>query len=119
MLDLMAADLGIDPAQLRLNNLIQPEEMPYTVGVTRIDGKETVFDSGNYPSAFNKVLAELGYEGLKNQPRKDSDGRYHGVGISSYVEPTGFGPYEGARIALVEGGIVEVYLGITSLGQGH
>ena len=119
MLDLVAADLGIDPAQLRLNNLIQPEEMPYNVGVTRIDGKETVFDSGNYPSAFNQALKELGYEGLKNQPRKDSDGRYHGVGISSYVEPTGFGPYEGARIALIEGGTVEVYLGITTLGQGH
>ena len=119
MLDLLAADLGIDPAQLRLNNLVRPDEMPYTVGLTRIDGKETVFDSGNYPSAFNQALAKLDYQALKSQPRKASDGRYHGVGISSYVEPTGFGPYEGARITLTEGGIVEVYLGITTLGQGH
>ena len=119
MLDLVAADLGIDPAQLRLNNLVRPDEMPYTVGLTRIDGKETVFDSGNYPSAFNQALAKLDYQALKSQPRKASDGRYHGVGISSYVEPTGFGPYEGARITLTEGGIVEVYLGITTLGQGH
>jgi carbon-monoxide dehydrogenase large subunit len=119
MLDLVAADLGIDPAQLRLNNLVRPDEMPYTVGLTRIDGKETVFDSGNYPSAFNQALAKLDYQALKSQPRKASDGRYHGVGISSYVEPTGFGPYEGARITLTEGGIVKVYLGITTLGQGH
>ncbi|PKB68857.1 MAG: hypothetical protein BZY81_00420 [SAR202 cluster bacterium Io17-Chloro-G4] len=119
MLDLVAADLGIDPAQLRLNNLVQPDEMPYTVGVTRIDGKETVFDSGDYPSAFNQALAKLGYEALKKQPRIDADGKYHGVGVSSYVEPTGFGPYEGARITLTDGGTVEVYLGITTLGQGH
>ena len=41
------------------------------------------------------------------------------MGVSRYVEPTGFGTYEGDRIALIEGGIVEVYLGITTLGQGH
>ena len=54
-------------------------------------------------------------------PGKDPDeqGRYHGVGIASYVEPTGFGPFEGARVLVTEDGKVEVYLGITTMGQGH
>ena len=109
----------MDPAQLRLKNLIQPEEMPYDAGITRIDGRSTVFDSGNYPSAFNQALAKINYEELKNQKGQDAEGRYLGVGISSYIEPTGFGPFEGARIALTDGGGVEVYLAITPMGQGH
>ena len=43
----------------------------------------------------------------------------HGVGIASYVEPTGFGPFEGARVLVTDTGGVEVYLGITTMGQGH
>ena len=118
MLDLAAADLGLDPAEIRRKNLIEASEMPYTVGPTRIDGRLTVYDSGDYHSAFDRVLREIGYESLKDQGR-DSQGRYHGVGLASYVEPTGFGPYEGARVALNDAGEVEVYLGITTMGQGH
>ena len=118
MLDLAAADLSLDPAEIRRKNLIKASEMPYTVGPTRIDGRLTVYDSGDYHSAFDRVLREIGYESLKDQGR-DSQGRYHGVGLASYVEPTGFGPYEGARVALNDAGEVEVYLGITTMGQGH
>ena len=118
-MDLVAADLGLDPVELRIKNLIQPSEMPYLVGVTRIDGKNTVYDSGDYPSAFSKTLQEINYWELKKVLGRDSEGRYHGVGIASYVEPTGFGPYEGARLVVRDDGQVEVYLGITTLGQGH
>ena len=119
LLDMVAEDLGLDPAELRLKNLIQPSEMPYTVGATRIDGSNTVYDSGNYPSAFSRTLEEIDYRTLKQRLGKDEQGRYHGVGVASYVEPTGFGPYEGARLVVKDDGGVEVYLGITSLGQGH
>ena len=119
LLDMAAVDLGLDPAEFRRINLIQASEMPYTVGVTRIDGRMTVYDSGDYPSAFNRALEEIGYESIKGSSGPDEHGRYHGVGVASYVEPTGFGPYEGARIAATKDGLVEVYLGITTLGQGH
>ena len=119
LLDMAAEDLGLDPAEFRRINLIQASEMPYTVGVTRIDGRMTVYDSGDYPSAFNRALEEIGYESIKGSSGPDEHGRYHGVGVASYVEPTGFGPYEGARIAATKDGLVEVYLGITTLGQGH
>ena len=119
LLDMVAEDLGLDPVELRLKNLIQPSEMPYTVGVTRIDGSNAVYDSGDYPSAFSRTLEEIDYQELIQHLGKDEEGRYHGVGVATYVEPTGFGPYEGARLAVSDDGGIEVYLGITSLGQGH
>ena len=119
MLDLAAADLGIDPAELRRRNMIQASEMPYDAGQTRLDGRNTVYDSGDYPSAFDRTLQEIGYDELAARQGPDEQGRYHGVGIASYVEPTGFGPFEGARVLVTESGGVEVYLGITTMGQGH
>ena len=119
MLDLAAADLGIDPAELRRRNLIDAAEMPYTVGPTRLDGRLTVYDSGDYRSAFDRALAEIGYDELAAIPNPDGQGRYHGVGMASYVEPTGFGPFEGARVLVNAAGGVDVYLGTAAMGQGH
>ncbi len=119
MLDLAAADLGLDPAELRRRNLIAASEMPYTVGRTRLDGRMTVYDSGDYPSAFNRALEQIGYEELAARRNPDEQGRHHGVGVASYVEPTGFGPFEGARVRVNETGGVEVYLGTATMGQGH
>ncbi len=119
MLDLAAADLGLDPAELRRRNLIEASEMPYTVGRTRLDGRMTVYDSGDYPSAFNRALEQIGYQELAARRNPDEQGRHHGVGVASYVEPTGFGPFEGARVLVNETGGVEVYLGTATMGQGH
>ena len=115
----MAGDLGLDPAELRRRNLITASEMPYNAGPTRLDGRNTVYDSGDYPSAFNLTLDQIGYADLASREGPDEEGRYHGVGIASYVEPTGFGPFEGARVLVTPDGDVEVYLGITTMGQGH
>ena len=93
--------------------------MPYDAGPTRLDGRNTVYDSGDYASAFNRALEEIGYDVLASREGPDEQGRYHGVGIASYVEPTGFGPFEGARVLVTTEGGVEVYLGITTMGQGH
>jgi carbon-monoxide dehydrogenase large subunit len=119
LLDMMAADLGIDPVELRLTNFIQPSEMPYTVGQTRPDGPPTVFDSGNYPSAFQRALQQIDYDGLKPLQGKRQDGKYHGIGIGCFVKNTGQGPFEGARVVVNGADNIAVYLGITSLGQGH
>jgi aerobic carbon-monoxide dehydrogenase large subunit len=119
LLDMVAADLGIDPVALRLKNFIQPSEMPYTVGKTRPDGPPTVFDSGNYPSAFRRALDEIDYDTLKPLQGRRQDGKYHGIGIGCFVKNTGQGPFEGARIAVNGANRIAVYLGITSLGQGH
>ncbi len=119
LLDMVARDLGLDPAELRRRNLISASEMPYDAGPTRLDGRNTVYDSGDYPSAFNRALEQIGYNDLSSREGPDEQGRYHGVGIASYVEPTGFGPFEGARVLVTPEGNVEVYLGTTTMGQGH
>ena len=119
LLDMVAADLGLDPAELRRRNLIAASEMPYNAGATRLDGRNTVYDSGDYASAFDRTLEQIGYDELAARRGPDEQGRYHGVGIASYVEPTGFGPFEGARVLVTPEGGVEVYLGITTMGQGH
>jgi aerobic carbon-monoxide dehydrogenase large subunit len=119
LLDMVAADLLIDPVELRLRNFIQPSEMPFTVGKTRPDGPPTVFDSGNYPSAFQRALDQIDYDTLKPLQGRRLNGKYHGIGIGCFVKNTGQGPFEGARVVVSGAGEIAVYLGITSLGQGH
>ena len=118
LLDMAAADLGIDPAELRFKNLIQPSQMPYNAGRTRADG-DTIFDSGNYPQGLTRALDQIGYAETNPKRWVDEAGRYHGIGIATYVKNTGRGPYEGARIVISGTGDVAVYLGITTMGQGH
>lgn len=118
LLDMAAADLGIDPAELRFKNLVQPSQMPYNAGRTRADG-DTVFDSGNYPQGLTKALEQIGYDETNPKRWIDEAGRYHGIGIATYVKNTGRGPYEGARIVVNDTGQVAAYLGITTMGQGH
>jgi CO/xanthine dehydrogenase Mo-binding subunit len=120
MLDLVAGDLGIDPAELRLKNLIQPSAMPYEVGITRPEGSPMVYDSGDYPAVLRKALEVIDYDGIKPKQGRQSDGKYHGVGVACFVKGTGGGvPFEGARIVVTGPDQIAVYLGISTLGQGH
>ena len=64
MLDLVAGDLGIDPTELRLKNLIPPSAMPYEVGITRPEGSPMVYDSGDYPTVLRKALEIIDYDGI-------------------------------------------------------
>lgn len=118
LLDMVAADLHIDPVDLRFKNLVQPEEMPYTIGVTRPGQNPTVFDSGNYPMALRTALEKFGYGALRRSQGRDEQG-YRGIGVACYVKNTGRGPRECARVVFHGPGNVAVYVGITSLGQGH
>ena len=120
MLDMVAADLNLDPVELRRKNLIQPEEIPYEIGITRPGANPTVLDSANFPSALNRALEEFAYQDLKSLQGRLENGRYHGIGLSYFVKNTGgLEPYEGARVVLGDGPSVAVYLSINVLGQGH
>jgi carbon-monoxide dehydrogenase large subunit len=119
LLDMVAADLKLDPVELRQRNFIQPSDMPYTVGKTRLDAPPVVLDSGNYPAGLRRALEHIDYAQLTSLQGVYQDGRYHGIGIGCFVENTGQGPFEGARVAIDGAENVAVYLGITSLGQGH
>jgi len=120
VMDRAASELGIDRAEIRRRNLIQPDEFPYDVGVTYQDGGPTVYDSGDYPGGLELLLSEVGYDGFeaRRQAARD-EGRSIGLGLAGYVEGTGIGPYEGAAVDVLIDGSVTVSTGLSSQGQGH
>ncbi|MGQ4810635.1 Caffeine dehydrogenase subunit alpha [Candidatus Entotheonellaceae bacterium PAL068K] len=119
-IDRLARILGLDPADIRRRNFVRPEEMPYNTGQLYRDGQPLIYDSGNYPEALEKALAAIDYDAFRAEQESLRDrGRYRGVGISSYIEGTGVGPYEGATVYVDPSGGVVVATGACSQGQGH
>ena len=120
VMDRAAAELGLDRAEIRRRNLIQPDEFPYDVGVTYQDGGPTVYDSGDYPGGLELLLREVGYEEFpERRQTAEAEGRSIGLGFACYVEGTGIGPYEGAAVDVQIDGSVTVSTGLSSQGQGH
>jgi carbon-monoxide dehydrogenase large subunit len=125
MVDLLAAELGRDPAELRMQNLLRPEQFPYT-GPT---GWE--YDSGNYPQALQVALDLAGYPELRReQADKRERGEHMGIGLSFFTEGVGAGPRKHMDIlglGMNDGAALQVYptgkavLGISvqTQGQGH
>ena len=119
LMDRVARELGIDKAQLRARNFIQPEQMPYSVGLTFRDGKPLIYDSGDYPKGQSEALRLADYENfLSRQKAAREEGRYIGIGIANYVEGTGLGPFEGVTVRVLPSGKVAVATGATQQGQG-
>jgi carbon-monoxide dehydrogenase large subunit len=104
LLDLMAADLGLDPAAVRLVNLITPDELPYAIGKLVPYEAAGEYDGGDYASALQRALDAIDYPRTAALSGRLVDGRLHGVGIGCFVESSGAGPFETARIAVVPGG---------------
>jgi carbon-monoxide dehydrogenase large subunit len=109
-LDAIASELGLDRAEVRRRNLIQPDEFPYEVGLAWQDGNMVVYDSGDYPVLLEQALQTLG-------PRPAGD--HVGMGLAMYIEGTGVGPYEGAHVQVLVSGKVVAATGIPSQGQAH
>lgn len=120
-IDLVANALGLDPAEVRLRNMIGPEQMPYKAGLPYRDGVSIEYDSGDYPKALRRALDELG--GLaairERQCEVLEEGRYLGLGLGCYVEGTGVGPFEGATVKIDPSGRIAVAVGACPQGQGH
>jgi carbon-monoxide dehydrogenase large subunit len=118
LLDMMAADLGLDPAAVRQRNLLTPAEMPYRLGELAPGEANAAYDGGDYPRAFRRLLAEAGYDAWTSRQGEVSDGRRHGLGLACFVETAGAGPPEHARVTARANGRVEVRIGASALGQG-
>ena len=119
MIDLMATDLGLDPAEVRLGNLLGPDELPFDIGELVPGDTGTAYADGDYPAALRRLLDEVGYEGWRTrQGEIGADGRRHGLGIACFVESSAAGPPEHARIGADESGRIEVRVGSSSFGQG-
>ncbi|MFP6646710.1 MAG: xanthine dehydrogenase family protein molybdopterin-binding subunit [Candidatus Latescibacterota bacterium] len=132
LLDQAAHELGQDPAELRRKNLIPPFD-----GSDAEPGFETkvalVYDSGNYEGVLDKALEMVDYAALrKQQEEARGEGRYIGIGLSTYIEACGIAPsavvgalgaraglYESANVRVQPTGKVTVFVGSHSHGQGH
>jgi carbon-monoxide dehydrogenase large subunit len=121
LLDLAARDLGLDRAEIRRRNFIPPDAFPYDNEIIYQDFTRLSYDSGNYGPILERALDLIGYDGfLKDeQPRLKAQGRCAGIGVACYVEGTGIGPYEGAKVQVQASGKVSVATGIGTQGQGH
>jgi carbon-monoxide dehydrogenase large subunit len=118
LIDMAARRLGRDPLELRAQNMIPVEEMPYTVG-TQTEGHPTVFDSGDYGLLVDKAREEFDYGALCEWASEEpGPGRRRGLGSAFFVEKAGIGRWEYARVALASDGRVVVHTGVTSIGQG-
>jgi len=120
VMDLVARELGLEPAEVRRRNMIRADEMPYRVGIPYRDGEPVVYDSGDYPGALENGVNALG--GLtafrKRQRDARGQGRYLGLGIGCYTEGTGVGPFESAFVRIDPSGKIYVASGVCPQGQG-
>jgi carbon-monoxide dehydrogenase large subunit len=121
LLDLATQELGIDPIEIRRRNLIPPDAFPYEHNIIDQAFAPLIFDSGNYQPVLDKALDLIGYEQFiqEEQPRLRAEGKHVGIGVIPFIETTGVGPYEGARITVQSNGKVSVATGVGTQGQGH
>jgi carbon-monoxide dehydrogenase large subunit len=121
LLDLAARQLKIDRAEIRRRNFIPQDKFPYDNEIIYQDFAPLVYDSGNYEPLLDQALEKIGYHKFINetQPRLRAEGRHVGIGIVAYVEGTGIGPYEGAKVQVMNSGRVSVVTGVGTQGQGH
>ncbi len=125
LVDALAIELQIDPAQLRLQNLIQPDQFPYP------SKTGWLYDSGDYPQALRKTLQIAGYEELRAQQReRRRHGELMGIGLAFFTEAVGAGPRrhmdilglgmnDSAMLRIHPSGKAQLGISVQSQGQGH
>jgi CO/xanthine dehydrogenase Mo-binding subunit len=121
LLDIAARELGIDRVEIRKRNLIAPDRFPVNHEIMFQDSAPLIYDSGDYLPALEQAAEMIGYASFvrDEQPRLRAAGRHVGIGVACYVEGTGIGPYEGARVTVEPSGKVRCATGVGTQGQGH
>ncbi|ORW32744.1 hypothetical protein AWB91_09645 [Mycobacterium paraense] len=118
LVDAVADALGIDRMQIRRRNFIPALEMPYHRPIQAM-GTDLVHDSGDYGLLLDKAHAQFGFEALRTSVRaRRSAGEAVGFGLAFFVEKSGIGPAEGARVTIDVAGQVTLWCGASSVGQG-
>ncbi|HEV8342079.1 MAG TPA: xanthine dehydrogenase family protein molybdopterin-binding subunit [Candidatus Binatia bacterium] len=114
LIDKAARDLGMDRLEIRRKNFIRPEQFPYRTGVN------VEYDSGDYEKSLAEALRLSGYENLiRQRDEARARGELVGVGISTFVEPSGGAGFESGTVRVERTGEITVLTGSSSHGQGH
>lgn len=118
LMDAIAHRLGLSPVEIRRRNLIRPDEMPFSRSLSVL-GDDVSYDAGDYPGLLAKALDAIGWDRLQDELRsRRLAGELVGAGLALFVEKSGLGPSDGARINIDTMGFAEVVTGGASVGQG-
>ncbi|MEN9773484.1 MAG: hypothetical protein RL322_554 [Pseudomonadota bacterium] len=114
VIDLAAGRLGIDPAELRRRNLIQPTELPWTTAFG------SSYDSGDFPGNLERALEQIDYSAFpKRREASERRGRLRGIGLAMPIEMAGRVGGDWARVEVASDGSIIVVSGAKAVGQGH
>jgi aerobic carbon-monoxide dehydrogenase large subunit len=120
MIERVSRDLDLDSADVRARNFVRSDQFPHQPGHKTGQGAFVTYDSGDFHGCLDKVKELADYDNFgRRQSSARREGRYLGIGVSSYIEDTGMGPYEGATVRIQPSGTVLVQTGTASQGQGH
>src|SRR4051812_381813 len=121
LLDIAAREMSIDRVEIRRRNFLGKRDFPYDNKIIFQDFQPLVYDSGNYEPALDMATRMIDYDKFRreDQPRARAEGKSLGLGIVAYIEGTGIGPYEGARVTIEPNGRVRLATGVGTQGQGH
>jgi CO/xanthine dehydrogenase Mo-binding subunit len=118
LIDAIADRLGCDPLAVRRANLVAKSAMPFRRDFATL-GTEVVYDTGDYAGLLDKFLVRAGWDNLRAAAaRRRGQGEMVGLGLGFFVEKSGLGPFEEARVTLLRDGWVEIVTGGASVGQG-
>jgi carbon-monoxide dehydrogenase large subunit len=115
MIELVADELGVDSTEIRRKNYLTPDQFPYT------NPTGSIYDTGEYEKNLDTALEFSKYAALREEQarrRAEKGDKLLGIGLATYVEMCGFGPYESAVVRVEPGGTVTVYTGTSPHGQG-
>ena len=119
LMDAVADQLGLDRIEVRRRNLIAASQMPYTIAFDEPGVEELELDSGDYAALLDKALAAFGWQELQQElARRRAAGEAVGAGVAIFLEESGRGPTDNAKISVDGTGAVELITGGASLGQG-
>jgi len=116
--DRVARELRIDRAEVRRRSFVRKDQFPYATGAKARDGSPVTYDSGDYHRCLEAAIERV-RDFSARQAAARARGRYLGLGIASYVEDTGIGPYEGAQVSVEPNGHVLITTGAAAQGQGQ
>ena len=125
LMDILARKLRMDAVELRAMNMVKPDEFPW------VNPTGAVYDSGDYERCLRMAAEAVDWEGHRRRGHRTAHGRYRGIGFSSYVERTGyasnkflagrgsqFGAHESVTIRANRSGSLDLYTGVSTIGQG-